>query len=294
MIPMLTGWRTEILPRGAAFTHPEGQEVGAIFYRERVQPLLRAGAILRGILGQLPGFVAEETGRSERLVTHDGEHGVLVTVTGTQHGLPAQRDFGFVFGDCFFSSVGGLCLRRELRAEFTALVRELCRRDVHALGVRRRRFWYAPPVGWQPLGHGLATEWLAPDYPRSHTTLMVYPANPIALLGKVSLASTGAALAESGHLIEEQGQPETVTSQLGLSGQRQELRGKTGAGATLLRDTVVLADGRYTYAIELTSGDPDGWSSSRALLTTLVESIEPVPPPTPMEAVAGLQAHWLG
>ena len=121
MIPAVRGWATEALPHGILMTHPGGKQVATIAYRERARPLLPVGPLLHNVLARTPRWVTERVGPVERLVTHDGEHGALVTVTGTQDGAPAHRDFGFVFGDDFFSSVGGLCLLKGLRLELTAV-----------------------------------------------------------------------------------------------------------------------------------------------------------------------------
>jgi hypothetical protein len=294
MIPAPVGWGAEILQHGMAFTHPEGREVASIFYRERARPLQRVGTLVRHILSHLTGFKAETIGPPERLVTFDGEHAALVSVTGTEGGNPAQRDFGFVFGDDFFSSVGGLCYRADLRAEIKDLVRDLVMRDVHGLGVRRRRFEYEPPRGWQPLARGLATEWLPPDYPRNSTTIMVYPANPSGITEAVTLEQAVAFLVERGHVIEQKDAPVAVTTASGLAGMAQTVRARPAQGPSRLLETVLLADVRYTYALELTSHDPARWGSHRELLARLVHSIAPVPAPSRRLAAAGVMSHWLG
>jgi hypothetical protein len=280
----------EVRARGLAFTHADGPEAARLWYRERARPLRRLGALVREILAATPRFSVESIGAPERLVTCDGEHAALVTVCGTEAGAPAQRDLGFVFADDFFSSVGSLCLVDRLRADVTALVRELVLRDVHALGVRRRRFEYPPPDGWQPIARGLATEWFPPDYPANHTAVVAYPANPIELVHDVTLDKVAAATVER---IDERCEPQPVASASGLLGEAQVLRATDARGRALARETVLLRDSRYIYAVELTSYDVVRWEAHRAVLAALVRGIQPVPGPTAVAAAAGIMSHWL-
>jgi hypothetical protein len=188
MIPLVPGWSTEALPHGVFMTHPEGKAVATIAYRERARPLLRLGAMVRSILARTPGWAATKVASHERLETIEGEHAALVTLAGTQDGVPAQRDLGFTFGDDFVSSVGGLCFREAAFRDQTTLVRELTRYDSHVLGIRRRRFEYDPPAGWQPVSlPGQAVDWLAPEYPRQRVSLTVHAASPHALVDNTSL-----------------------------------------------------------------------------------------------------------
>jgi len=293
VIPSLVGWSMELLPRGLAMTHPDGAATGTILYRERAQPLRRLGVLLHEVLATLPRFEVDHIGAPERVMTYDGEYGALVTVRGTQAGRPAQRDFGFVFGDDFFSSVGGLCLVDDLRPSFTDIVRELVRQDVHALGLRRRRFEYQPPPGWQPVPRGMATEWLPPDYPRNLTWLMAYAANPKNLVPGVSLAASVVYLEQLGHRIEDRSPPEDVAVG-SLTGQRQVIRTAPRDGKPpLVREVVLLEDQRYVYAFELSSYSPPHHDAARAALDGVLATVRPLPAPSPIEAAASTLAHWV-
>ncbi len=299
MIPTLAGWAAELLPRGVVFTHPDGPDVARVFYAERVRPLRRLGPLVRGIVATTPGFVATAWGAPERLVTADGEHAAAITVIGTQHGRPAQRDFGFVFGDDFFSSIGGLCLRPGIEDELGAVVRDLTRRDVHALGVRRRRFEYAAPGGWQPLAQRLAVQWLPPGYPANQSWLVVYPANPIAIVDAAATPLTVidnafAYLDEIGYAVEAKGELEEFVVTTGLRGHRQRVRARRREGAgVLVLEVAILCDARYAYVVEFWCHDPVRWAEQHAAFESVVASIVPVPVPMRLAGSGQAFTHWM-
>jgi hypothetical protein len=289
MIPTVVGWSVDALPMGIHMTHPLGPKVATISYRERARPLLRVGAIVRDILARTPRWVTEQIGSPERLVTVDGEHAALVTVLGKQDGLEAQRDLGFVFGDDFFSSVGGLCFVPELRAELTGLVRDLTRADTHYLGVRRRRFEYDPPEGWNPVATtGFAVDWLAPEFPRDRTTLTVYAACPQKVAKEISFQTFDSFLEESGQPVKSRRTVETVELQ-GLSGQIVE-----SVSERLVRRIALLRDATYVYPIGISTASPlphdhPHWD----VLAKLVRSAKPIPEASGEKPVSGLITHWV-
>lgn len=298
MISNLVGWSSELIPRGFAFTHPEGANVATVHYAERVHPLRRLGALVEGILAATPGFEIRAIGEPERLLTLDGEHAAAITVLGTQRGATARRDLGFVFGDDVFSSISGLCLRPALDVELGRIVRDLVRSDVHAFGLRRRRFEYSPPQGWQPLGQRLAVQWFPPDYPANTTWLMVYPANPVTLIeSAVTDAATIeralAYLEECGFLIEDKRPPEPLLAASGLRGTGQQVLAKRADGKSIHHEVAILRDQRYAYVVELWSQASARWPEHRAVLRTLVHGIRPVPASSRHEAALNAVSHWL-
>jgi hypothetical protein len=294
MIPTLVGWSLEALPHGVAMTHPEGSCVATVLYRERARPLRRLGAVVAEILGRTPGWVTGRMGPVERLVTNDGEHAALLTVWGSQGGAPAQRDLGVIFGDAFFSSVGGLCLRPSLQQELTALVRDLVRHDSHLLGVRRRRILYDPPPGWEPVPRPrLAMEWLAPGYPLDPMTLTVHAAVPHTLVPGVSVERLASYLTALGAALVERRQVERLNVR-GLEGWTEELRTSHPRLGEDVRLVTLLRDERYSYAAELWSAaDAPGRQAAGPILRAVVASFQPVPPPTRGEALKVLVDHWL-
>lgn len=294
MIPTIAGWTTEAIPQGIVMLHPGGKQIATIAYRERVRPLRRLGAIVDEILRRAPHWKTETVGVAERLQTYDGEHAALITVLGSDAGRPAQRDLGVVFADDFYSSVGALCLAEAFRPEITSVVRELTRADTHALGVRRRRFEYGPPAGWQPLPMtGFAVQWLAPEFGRDGTKITVYAACPHQIVEGASFDAIESYLGESGQALRSRKTIEQLEVQ-GLTGSSEELRTTLGDGSPTTRRVILLRDARYLYPVEMvTSLDLPADHEHLQTLQRLVQSIRPVPPPTRGEAIGGLVHHWL-
>lgn len=275
MIPSPFGWRADLVRDGLVLVHPKGPKVGTIVYSDRLRPLARVGTLVRGVLSQTPGFELDSLGAVQRLTTHEGEHAAAITALGRQHGAPVQRDLGFVLGDDFYAQVSGLCFDEGARSQFSTLVRELTQQDSQALGVRRRRFEYTPPAGWQPIPHSLATEWLPPDYPANRSWIMAYAANPIALVPEATLATSVQYLKHLGSELEER-DPEDV--RVGpLQGRRQVVLAKATGQPPMLREIVRLQDETFSYLLELSNYTPQTWTAMRNVFQALINSIKPVP-----------------
>ena len=293
MIPLIPGWSTEALPHGVFMTHPEGKAVATIAYRERARPLLRLGAMVRSILARTTGWSATKVLAHERLETIEGEHAALVTIAGIQDGVPAQRDLGFTFGDDFVSSVGGLCFREAAFRDQSALVRELTRCDSHVLGIRRRRFEYDPPQGWQPVAlPGQAVDWLAPEYPRQRVSLTVHAASPHPHLDNTKIDTLPDYNVQRGH-------PGTTRRTLnslsfnGITGAIEEIGHVAPGGGEAVRRVALLRDARYVYPLEISWVQGAGSDAHAETFLRVVNSVRPVPAPTRGEALVGLITHWL-
>jgi hypothetical protein len=281
MAPMI------VLPRGWALVneadhvvlvHPAGRQVASIEYRERVHPLLKVGALVRRFLAHHPEFECRELPDCvERVMTAEGEFGALATLEGKERGVPAQRDLGFVFGDDFYALVSAVCYRAEAFDEVTRTVRELVASDAHALGVRRRRFEYAPPRGWQPLARFFVTDWLAPGYPRDNVYLTVYPANPVSVAPQNMLA----ALAGAGRTEQTRVERErlaTLRTPSGLIGEIAEVVLVTGEHRAI-KLCAVLQDPRYAYALEAQAQTDAQLSAHRREIEDVFTSVQPIPQP---------------
>lgn len=278
MIPCPFRWRPELVRDGLVLVHPNGAESGTIVYSDRMRPLARVGDLVRSALARTPAFRVESMSPVERLVTREGEHAAALTILGLQRGVPVQRDLGFVFGDDFYAQISGLCTNVAARPELAALVRELTRQDSQVLGLRRRRFEYTPPRGWQPIPHSLATEWIAPDFPGNRAWIMVYPANPVTLVPEATLAASVQYLRHLGYEVEER-EPESL--RVGpLVGHSQIVSAKLATEpAPMLREIVRLASETFSYTLELSNYAPHTWTDTRNVFRSLIDSIEPIPHP---------------
>jgi hypothetical protein len=278
MIPIPPGWRVEPNLGSFTLTHPAGSEAGRIIYRERMGPLRPLRVLLRDFLEVTPTFTDVSVGTPERLVTLEGEHAALVTLRGRERDAPAVRALGFVLTEDFFSCTSGLTVRPEEGLVDT--VRRLVVADSLALGVRRRRFDYAPPEGWEPVVHGLISEWYPPEFPNETAYISVYPATPW-IAGVRTLADIGAGKTS------QREPPERVAATSGLAGEAHRY-----VVADLHRELVLLDDVRYSYALQLSARSAPLFARHRFAFRALVASIEPVPLPSPELTPAHMARLW--
>jgi len=277
MIIVPRGWRSEAELEGLVAIHPAGREVAVLEYRERMRPLRKAGALLAELDPR-----ATLASPIERLVTAEGEYAAFATLTAP--GL--QRDVGFVFGDDFYARISAVTRSAEHFAEMTKLVRELVSSDVQMLGVRRRRYEYTPPRGWQPLARGFVTDWLAPGYPGNVASLTVYPALPVEYAPAELLASMLVPRVAGSEVVTEK------TSPLGLA---NGLAGDLGEsivavdGRRIVTLACVLRDRRYAYPLEATLGDD---AALRAELDRVIASVQPIPQPA-STAASATPSFWV-
>jgi hypothetical protein len=268
MIVVPPGWSVEPQRYGLDVVHPGGREIAVIEYRERVRPLRKLGALLHDALARGPACAWPD--RVERLVTDEGEHAALATLRGDG----VQRDLGFVFGDDFYARIAGMCRRPDRFEEVTRLVRELVTTDTQMLGVRRRRFEYAPPAGWQALARGFVTDWLAPGYPRDPVWMTIFPALPVEQAPAELLASM---LAPRDHaeLVDDQIAPLCLPN--GLAGDVGEAVWASPE-RRVAKVCCVLRDRRYAYPLEASAEGEDRMRGHREVIDRVLASVQPVPP----------------
>jgi hypothetical protein len=293
VVPQLKGWSKIYSGDSVTFYPPEGAEVGGIRYRERVRPLCRVSAVVRQMLERYPQFRSTSVGKPETIVTAEGEYGALVTIRGQVGGAPAQRDLGFVFGDDFYALVSSLSLAEARFADFTRWVRVLVTLDAHALGVRRRRFLYTPPPGWQGLPRGFTTEWAPLDFPRNLSLIHVFPANPMTEPPETVLDQMLAEDTANGFALEAMRGPEPIASLNGLSGSAWNVVGRFGSKPRSHRDLVVFKDPRFVYSMRLETMQEER-QRERQVFLELVRSAHPIPSassPEPRE-VGTVVSHW--
>lgn len=290
MIARVPGWSWEVRGGGVTMVPPEGPGCGAVRYRERIHPLRSVEAILRDKLADRRQIVT--VGPIEPLVTTEGEYAAVVDVLGMQGSARVQRTLGFVFGDDWYSEIGGIALRADQFERFATFVRRLVRDVRLSLGVRRRRFVYQPPEGW----HGYVrlptyATWFPPEHPADPTSITVYPALP---------SSSGGADGERLDLLcigppapaDVVGEitPVTTTNTTRLSGSAWEFEVRDERGRQLARRVVMLRDERYLYTCYLDAARAD-LVTRRLVLDRLLESIEPLP--VANRSVPPVFDHWL-
>lgn len=273
MIPRLKGWRKRQLAEGVLFTPADDDGREAIFYRERVRPLLPIEALVDDLLARHPEFSAPEVTRKEQLITYEGEYAVLITIRGTFDGKPAQSDLGFVLTDDFYAATSAFTRAPERFADATDRARALVLRDRQMLGVRRRRFLYSPPAGWHGVPHEFVIDWRADD-----ALITVWPATPLGGGdGRSALDELLSDERAQGFELHGSVGPEPLQSQHGLKGHAWEIIGRFGAQPILYRDIVVFEDRRYLYFLRLQSVNLETRPAHRQIFADVVRSAQPIP-----------------
>lgn len=249
---------------------------GGIRYEERIAPLVSLATILDDVLADT-GFQVTRIGAWERFTTREGEHAALLALHGTLDGRPAQRDLGVVLLDDSYASISGYCLAVDAFARFTATVRELTVGDTHFLGVRRRRFMYTAPAGWQARSQGLNAEWFPLEYPRIAESLTVWAALPRAQVSVGDLLASMRAEEPNMRVLAE---PRAITTAHGLAGYELVVE---------QRHIAILHDDRYLYPLRLESAEP-----ASELWRDVIDSVRPVPRPSGTVApVVHSLSHWV-
>ena len=187
---------------------------------------------------------------------------------GTQAGQELVRTVGAVYGDDFQAVIVGTARRPVHVTSIAAHVRTLVVHDQHFLGVRRRRFRYQRPRGWDErfvapfhVHHG------SPD----GAVIVVHPAVP----GGADLEHihrTVAAMAGDERIeMPAETAPEPADAAAGLDGASFTV---VGRARTLV--AVFLGDDRYSYPITLACPNAAA-ASATATLRALIRTVEPLP-----------------
>ena len=276
MIPRPAGWSWEARGDHLVTAPPEGKAAGFITYVERRRPLARISAVVAELEIDRR-FRVTRAAKPERVATAEGEPGGIVTVDGLLLEAPVRHIIGFVFMDDSFSVIDGLALRAEQFDRFENQVRNLVLNDYHMAGeLRRRRYYYAPPRGWQGVPKFLHTFWFAPDYPANRSRLTVIPAIPVPPGSKDYIDAIAAyQMPDSeGFALDSMSDARPLHTSKNLSGSSWEGMGRMARGIGY-RDIQVLTDGRFAYPVVLES-PRDRRDENLVLLRALVDSIEAI------------------
>jgi hypothetical protein len=157
--------------------------------------------------------------------------------------------------------------------------------------VRRRRFLFDPPSGWQGFSlDGFDTHYLAPGHPRAPGCLSVYAARPatssLAEWWRVNGPLTGAGATFSSVPVLD----EPLIGPDHLGGRRVQLRGNDGQRA-MAAELTCLADRDYWYPIVLVC-DAASLPERSAAVASVIRSIRPLTRPAPTSAQVAAVHHW--
>lgn len=241
-----------------------------VSYREMVRPVVALANAIERELAHDPGFVTIEQYPPREVVTHEGEYAVLVTIAGRIGDRRAQLDLGFVIFDDYYACVHGFTDVAAQFRELTRTVHELVMGDSHMLGLRRRRFVYDPPPGWERLVCGFDTTWLTPG-----AAIYVRPAWPIP--GAPSVTDLLVAEPSPTFTIHQVVEPYAITTRAGLDGAVLELIGTPADRRPQHRAIALLQDNRYVYPIRFEAVLDTTTDRHRATFHGLLDSVQPIP-----------------
>lgn len=289
MIPLIAGWTWSYEEDTYTLTAPSSS--GVITYQERLRPLATTTAIVRSVMARDPSVRWDPPAGIERLLSHEGEHAAMTVLHGRREDSLVSLVAAIVFGDDFYSLLLGRSSSET--SDMAEVIRSLVIADSHSLGIRRRRYEFAPPEGWGGFSMLFHAVYLHPGFPHEPTMITVYPALP-RLAGSGEGPETLAAILTLPHMpfaAMEHAWSTPIKSRLGLTGAQYELAGSlTAARGTRL--LAVLEDERYLYPLAL-----DTSAASRAdtvrVFEPMIASIVPVPAPRSATAAhSTLAAIW--
>jgi hypothetical protein len=256
---------------GVALVPPDRH--GGIRLLER-QPLLTMRAAIAHAREQMTSFDVELS-PIERLSTHDGEYAATCTLVGRHAGIRLERTIGMVWGDYHCTRIDGATSDITQHDRYRSAIHTLTRHHTLGLGeLRRRRFVYEPPHGWQGYARGLVTLWMPPAYPRDSTTIHVFPARA------ASIADAAARLDRQLHEMswfgfteEASVDPEPLLTGRSLQGALHRFTGRFHGGPVRAFSLAILGDQRFHYVMRYEGAD----ATHEAAFRALVDSVEPVP-----------------
>ncbi len=283
MIQTPPGWLRQVRADQVQLRPPRERRVGEFRYRERYGPLRSARQVVAAKLSMpTPGIETLAVGDPEKLVTVEGEYAALVKLEAAVRSRPALRIMGIVFADTFTTLLDGISANPDYFDEFETIARDLVRRTVLLLGVRRRLFLYQPPPGWQALPQVLVTNWYPPDFPANHARLIVFPAAPRLEAPAGILDALVAADRKRGIPIASVTGPRHVESRHGLTGLSWHVETHPPEHGRLTRLLAVFEDRRYIYPLRLDVADsthPGPVEAGIATFEAVCDSVEPLPDP---------------
>ncbi|MGE3765303.1 MAG: glycosyltransferase [Kofleriaceae bacterium] len=270
MIPTPEGWMR--LER-ADYVHlrsPIARPVGEIRYRELVQRPRGARRFVTERLALSPAFEIVAIGDPDRITTDEGEHAAVVRVDGKLAGRAVRRVIGMVVDEHLTAVIDGVAVHAEYVDELEQITRDLTRRAELGLGVRRRRFVYRRPAGWQALSHLLETYFIPPDHPRNAERIVVYPAIPRGLSLRALMHSTiEDQIGRIDQLVDLE--ESAIQAASGLGGRRWRVASHSGTGKARTHTIVVFEDEHYAYRLRLDEG-----AAPSPAFAAMCASVEPL------------------
>jgi hypothetical protein len=274
---------------------PQGRSVGAIRVQDRQRPIRTVRSLVDQAVKEGSALISDiEVGPLKRLVTMEGEFGAIITMGGKRRadGASVERTLGVVYAEDHYTRVDGIMqIAAELEG-FRTRVLGVTRNLSLGLGaLRRRRYIYRPPAGWQGLARTFRSDWIPRDYPRDNAMIQVFHAKPFSAGPQVAFERMIREDLAYGLEVEPYAPPQPLQNRHGLLGEMTMMAGRYAGGPRLHFDLAVLADPRFLYILRLESGDT-GLEDHRAVFRSMVDSVRPLPGPIELHDTKA-QAHWV-
>ena len=252
---------------------------GRIRFYERIRPLVSFSQIVRMVLRNDPAFRVKMLLAPCEVITCEGEYGAWVRVQGTREGVAAVHFVGAVFADEFAAALDTLVVLKDKAEMLEATAKEMLANVSFGLGVRRRRYLYCPPAGWQAIPNGLVANWYPPDFPANHSNIVVYPAQPMLDAGHHTFAYFLSQEEAQGFTLHGEGGVDIV-SEGGLEGKHWQFTGRRANRDDLVhREVITFLSPTYSYALRMESFDTTRLPETREIFRQTARTIQPIPSP---------------
>lgn len=288
------GWKQHFGANVVLFEAPGGAGRIRCQMRAPLEPL--SAVIGRALADDVDRWIVDDT---SSVVTAEGEYGAFSRVSARAGSERQVRFVGVVFAEDFAVTLEGKPGRVSTAPMLESVVRELLLKVTLGLGLRRRRFLYEPPPGWQAVPSALTTAWYPPGFPADRAQIVVYPAEPTAVDPQQELTQMLAAERDRGARIDGEIVREPLEAAGGLVGHSWSFVLRGSDNASVYRELVVFSRGPYRYALKLESQGGRGGGTHRAEFLAVANSVMAIPPagqqrigvPHTRAASTALQ-HW--
>lgn len=268
---------------------PDTLKLLPIRYRARQQPLRSLRDIVCEIIAEHDEWTPLHASLPETFTTAEGEFGALSSLLVRRGPQLGYIHIAAVFGDDSVDIIDAPVFEGDAVESTALLVKQLAYTLTLGLGYRKRRYLYAPPLGWSRIAAGLVTRFYPPDFPSHRAMLVVHPAVPRTVSPQALCTSLIERYRKKGLLFETDGGATPITSTHGLHGLAFCLTGpaqKPPAPAQpdpstpqLLQDLLVFADAHYLYAMVFESTTVARREELAKVLSTVAASVRPLPSP---------------
>ena len=221
--------------------------------------------------------------------TYEGEYACQLPVRFTGPNGPEGHWVAFVIGDESAVLIDGTA-SLEHWPEMKDRIHALAENYLLALGeVRRRKFEYVPPAGWNGLRRPTSTWWYHPDYPRQLAIIKVFDARPATVNAPEILDRV---LFVDSSIVNDEPPAPPIAGQTpsGLMGYLVRGNG-TLAGVPVTFAAAYYSDERFSYFTRL-EAHREVYPAAAKVMGALVDSIVALPRNTLTTTVTNL-IHWI-